>query len=98
LDAGRVYGVLFSMRLLMVVALCAALGGCAASSQEVVQRLGSNYIGKSSDELIRDFGPPTSTFKMQSGETSYVWQLASVTGISGDGAMHRHRRGLARCP
>jgi len=64
------------------VALCAALGGCAASSQEVQQRLGAHYVGQSTDALVRDFGPPATTFKMQSGETFYVWQLAAVTDIS----------------
>jgi hypothetical protein len=27
------------------------------------------------------WGPPTSTFKMNSGQTSYVWQLAATTDI-----------------
>jgi hypothetical protein len=66
-----------------IAALCVALGGCAASSQEVVERLGARYIGQSSDTLVRDFGPPVSTFKMQSGDTSLVWQLTSITDISG---------------
>jgi hypothetical protein len=70
------------MRNLGFVALCVTLGGCAASSQEVQQRLGAHYIGQSTDALVRDFGPPANTFKMQSGETSYVWQLAAVTDIS----------------
>jgi hypothetical protein len=70
------------MRKLGIVALCAALGGCAASSQEVQQRLGAHYVGQSTDALVRDFGPPASTFKMQSGENSYVWQLAAVTDVS----------------
>jgi hypothetical protein len=70
------------MRMLVVVALCAALGGCAASKQEVVARLGDQYVGKNVDALVLQFGPPTSTFKMSSGDTSYVWQLSAVTDIN----------------
>ena len=71
------------MRFLGLGALCLALGGCAASSQEVVERLGARYIGQSSDALVREFGPPTATVRMQSGETSMVWQLTSITEMSG---------------
>jgi hypothetical protein len=62
------------MRILRVVALGAALGGCAASRQEVVSRLGDEYVGQSVDALVIKFGPPASTFKMNSGDTSYIWQ------------------------
>jgi hypothetical protein len=72
------------MRILGIVALCAALAGCAASRQEVVARLGDHFIGQNVDALVIQFGPPTSTFKMNSGETAYVWQLTAVTDISGD--------------
>jgi hypothetical protein len=72
------------MRSLGIVGLCVALGGCLTTSQEVVQQLGANYIGKSTDNLVKDFGPPASSFKLQSGETSYVWQLDSVTHVYGD--------------
>lgn len=64
------------------MALAAMLAGCAASREEVVERLGSQYIGKSTDLMVRDLGPPSSTFKMQSGETSLVWQLTAITDVS----------------
>jgi hypothetical protein len=67
------------MRILGVVALCAALGGCAASREQVSERLGSHYIGQNVDALVIDFGPPASTFKMNSGDTSYIWQLGNQT-------------------
>jgi hypothetical protein len=70
------------MRSFGIVALCGMLGGCAASSQEVVQRLGTQYIGQSTDMMVRDFGPPTSTYRLQSGENSMVWLLTAVTDIS----------------
>lgn len=66
------------MRIIIFVA-CFALAGCGASRQEVAQRLGDQYIGRSVDSLVVDFGPPASTFKMNSGETAYVWQLGAVT-------------------
>ncbi len=57
------------MRILAIVVLCAALGGCAASREEVSVCLGEHYnIGKNADALVIDFGPPASTFKMNSGE------------------------------
>ena len=72
------------MRILGIVALCVTLGGCAASRQEVVTRLGDHYIGKNVDALVVDFGPPASTFKMNSGDTSYIWQLGNQTNIATD--------------
>jgi hypothetical protein len=71
------------MRILGIVALCAALGGCAASREEVVTRLGDRFIGQNVDTLVVDFGPPASTFKMNSGETSYIWQLGNQTNAVG---------------
>jgi hypothetical protein len=70
------------MRILGIVALCAALGGCAASRQEVAARLGQEYIGKNVDALVVQWGPPASTFKMNSGETAYIWQLGNQTNIN----------------
>src|SRR5258708_12283468 len=62
------------MRILGIVALGAALGGCAASRQEVATRLGDEYVGQNVDALVIKFGPPASTFKMNSGDTSSIWQ------------------------
>jgi hypothetical protein len=57
------------------------LTGCAASRQEVATRLGQQYVGQNVDTLVVRFGPPASTFKLNSGETSYVWQLGNRTDI-----------------
>jgi len=70
------------MRLVWVLALCVPLGGCFASAPEVRSQLGSEYIGKNVDALVRQWGPPTSMFRMNSGEGSYVWQLAATTDIA----------------
>ncbi len=72
------------MRILGIVALSAALVGCAASRQEVAARLGDQFIGQNVDALVIKFGPPTSMFKMNSGGSSYTWQLASITDINTD--------------
>jgi hypothetical protein len=70
-----------------IAVLCAMLGGCAASQQEVSERLGEHYIGQNVDALVIDFGPPASTFKMNSGDTSYIWQLGNQTNaVGGNGA------------
>jgi hypothetical protein len=67
-----------------VLAICIVLGGCYATSQEVRAKLGDQYIGKSIDAMVVQFGPPSSQFKITTGETSYVWQLSSVTNINVD--------------
>jgi hypothetical protein len=78
------------MRALIIAVLCAALGGCAASREEVVARLGSEYVGQNVDTLVVKFGPPANSFKMNSGDTSYVWQLGNQTNIVAD-----HGSGIA---
>jgi hypothetical protein len=74
------------MRFGGIVALGAALVlvDCVASRQEVAARLGDQFIGQNVDALVVKFGPPTSTFKLNSGQSSYVWQLTAVTGIAVD--------------
>lgn len=64
--------------------LAAALAGCAATKQEVADNLGGMYLGKNVDALVAEFGPPASTFRMNSGEMAYVWQLSAVTSINAD--------------
>ena len=77
------------MKFLVVVALAATLGGCAASRQEVAVRLGDQFVGHNIDSLVMQFGPPTSMFKMNSGQGSYVWQLTAVTDIAADRGYRR---------
>ena len=60
------------------------LTGCAATQQQVATKLGEQYVGKNVDALVVQFGPPVSQFRMNSGDTSYVWQLTSVTSINVD--------------
>ena len=70
------------MRVFWLLALCSTLVGCAASAPEVRARLGQEYIGKNVDALVVQWGPPTSMFKMNGGQSSYVWQLSAVTEIA----------------
>jgi hypothetical protein len=70
------------MRILWVGAIFMTLCGCAASGPEVRARLGQEYVGKSVDALVVQWGPPTKLFRMNSGQSSYVWQLSSVTDIA----------------
>lgn len=68
------------IRFAMLAAAC-LLSGCAATKQEVSENLGSRFLGKNVDTLVSEFGPPASAFRMNSGETAYVWQLSAVTDI-----------------
>ena len=75
------------MRWFPMVAASSALllVGCAATRQEVAENLGNKFVGKSVDDLVAQFGPPASAFRMNSGDTAYLWQLSSVTSINVDG-------------
>ena len=70
------------MRWLGIAVLCAALGGCYATGADVRAKLGQDYIGKNVDALVVRWGPPASSFKMNSGETAFSWQLASGSSFS----------------
>jgi hypothetical protein len=72
-----------TIRFALLAAAC-LLSGCAATKQEVSENLGSRFIGKNVDSLVTEFGPPASAFRMNSGETAYLWQLSSVTLIDTD--------------
>jgi len=75
----------FRLRTLLAVpAVIAALCGCAATKQEVSEQLGERFIGKNADALVAEFGPPASTFRMNSGEMAYVWLLGAVTTFNTD--------------
>jgi hypothetical protein len=63
-------------------AVSTAVGDCFATAPEVRSQLGQEYVGKNVDALVRQWGPPTSTFEMNSGESSCVWQLSAVADIA----------------
>jgi hypothetical protein len=47
--------------MLRIVALCAALGDCAASRHEVAAMLGDQFVGHNVGALVVKFGPPANT-------------------------------------
>ncbi len=67
------------LRLAAAILCCIGVAGCAASREEVATRLGAEYIGKNVDALVVKFGPPSGTFKLSSGQTSYQWLLGNQT-------------------
>jgi len=85
------------MRILKIVALCAALGGCAGAQQEVAGHAGGGqFIGQNVTSFAAQYGPPNSAKKTDDGQGSYVWQLDAVAagdrrsdtgyaGLYGDG-------------
>ena len=85
------------MRILEIAALCALLGGCAgALQQEGAARSGGQFIGQNVTAFAAQYGPPTSSKRMDDGQGSYVWQLSAVAapdrwvdtgsgGLYGDG-------------
>jgi hypothetical protein len=70
------------MRILEIVALCAALGGCAgaAQQQEGAVRPGGQFIGQNVTSFAAQYGPPTSAKRMDDGQGAYVWQLDATAG------------------
>jgi hypothetical protein len=66
----------------LAIVLCATgLTGCFATTQEAAGQLNSTYVGQNVDVMVVKLGPPTTTFKMNNGQTSYQWQVTSVTNI-----------------
>jgi hypothetical protein len=55
------------MRILEIVALCAALGGCAgAQQQEGAVSHGNQFIGQNVTSFAAQYGPPTSAKSYES--------------------------------
>ena len=88
------------MRILGIVALCAALGGCSMPRQEMAStsRLGDQFVGQNVTSIVTRFGKPISRSKTDNDQTSYVWDLddsvepavehriqAASGGLYGDG-------------
>lgn len=69
------------MKVITVLIGFLVLSGCAATKQEVAVKLGDRFVGKNVDALVTEFGPPASGFKMNNGNTAYLWQLTSTTSI-----------------
>jgi hypothetical protein len=70
------------MKQLAFALLCSAVtASCAGTADDAKNALAGRYVGQSVDVFVAQFGPPQSTFKMHSGDTSYIWQLSNFTDI-----------------
>lgn len=67
------------MRIVWIILCGAALAGCAATSQEVVARLGQQYVGQNISVLVSQYGPPANSFRLPNGDNSYQWQLSNFS-------------------
>jgi outer membrane protein assembly factor BamE (lipoprotein component of BamABCDE complex) len=67
------------MRSLGVVALCAALGGCAFQRAEIAQDARTQMVGMTKEQVLACMGPPAS--KAAEGATE-VWGFASGNGMT----------------
>jgi hypothetical protein len=68
------------MRVLGIVALCAALGGCWTSGREAAtsNRAGDQFVGQNVEAVAARFGKPTGRKKMDNDQMMYVWELAAA--------------------
>jgi hypothetical protein len=60
------------------------LAGCSSTAVDVQQQLSDTYLGRNIDEIVARFGPAKTAFKMNTGVTSYLWELDAVTDINTD--------------
>ncbi len=67
------------MRILGIVALCAALGGCAFQRAEIAQDARTQMVGLSKEQVLACMGPPAN--KAAEGATE-VWGYASGNGMT----------------
>ncbi|OIQ70342.1 hypothetical protein GALL_480460 [mine drainage metagenome] len=84
------------MRILEIVALCAALGGCAGTWQQTTStsHAGDQFIGKDVNALVAQIGRPTSSKRIDDGQASYVWELAAAADSANDRRIHTGNAGL----
>jgi hypothetical protein len=68
------------MRILAILAMCAALGGCWTSGQEAAapSPASNQFVGKSVDAVVARFGKPAGRKKLDNDQMTYVWELAAA--------------------
>jgi hypothetical protein len=66
--------------MIIIMVLCAALGGCWTSGQGVATSngTGDQYIGKNVDAVIARFGNPAGRKKLDNDQLAYVWELPAT--------------------
>ena len=83
------------MRVLKIVALSAALGGCGALQREVVAaRPNEQFVGQKVESLAARFGPPARSKRMDDGQAFYLWQLDDATDAAGNHGVYSGSGGL----
>jgi hypothetical protein len=68
------------MRIPTILGLCAALGGCWTSGQDVTTstRPGDQFVGQNVDAVVARFGKPAGRKKLDNDQMTYVWELAAA--------------------
>ena len=80
------------MRILGIVALCAALGGCAIQRAQIAQDARAQMVGLSKEQVLTCMGPPAN--KAAEGATE-VWGYASGNGMTVASASYDRYGGTA---
>lgn len=84
---------------LIIISL--VISGCA-TTQQVANRLGNQYIGKNFDEFVVKNGAPFNSYKLSSGDTVQQWSASrasmpmpgtSTTNYTGNQAHTIHQPG-----
>ena len=67
------------MRILKIMGLCAVLGGCWTSGQDVATsaRYGDEFVGKNVDAVVAKLGKPRGRKKMDGDQVTYFWEFAA---------------------
>jgi hypothetical protein len=84
------------MRIPKMVGLCAVLGGCWSSGQDVTTstRPGDQFVGQNVDVVVARFGKPSGRKKLDSDQMTYFWQLDAATDSSGNQKTYTGQGGL----
>lgn len=70
-------------RIAIVIALSAALAGCAIPTEAGFRQRLDTWVGKSADDLVVKRGPPTRTFDLSDGQA--VWQYTQDRTVTTGG-------------
>lgn len=74
------------MRILNILTLCVALGGCGGLLQQTAtpSRFGDQFVGQNVTSLVTQLGKPISRKKMDNDQMSYVWDLEAPSDVPDD--------------
>jgi len=75
------------MKKLILIAGLLTLGGCV-TADEYTRHLRQQFVGKSIDTAINEYGPPTVSATYQDGKAHEWTRTMGHRGISSDGGAH----------